>query len=424
MVHWNSSPHPISDVRDWNDAGRLELRPDFQRRDVWSLSARIMLMDTVLRGIPMPKIFLANSVRNGSTYRVVIDGQQRISAILDFLRDKFSLEFPFEGESKGKTFSELDSDTRDKFLSYQIDFNETLKPTDEEVREVYARVNKYTVPLTKQELRRADFPGEFLKISEELAVEDGLNEVGIFTPADRRRYADVEYVSELLAAMIQGIQDKKKNLDSFYIQYSKWDNDHKRRIKARFNAVLKELSIIFGNSIDISETRFKQKADFYTLFLVIDELLSEGLSTEGKDSSHLKADLKILNKYIRPESDISICAEYAIKCVSQANSASSRRWRHSFLKLILAGTYAGELPDDHGARIFYEICERVWVDVPTDGCPPSPVCPVCDNEIYEDRKMVWHRSETVYQVANSQWAHSNCLGNSNDWLALERPKND
>lgn len=423
MVHWNSSPHPISDIRDWNDAGRLELRPDFQRRDVWSSSARIMLMDTVLRGIPMPKIFLANSVRNGSTYRVVIDGQQRISAILDFLRDKFSLEFPFEGESKGKTFSELDSDTRDKFLSYQIDFNETLKPTDEEVREVYARVNKYTVPLTKQELRRADFPGDFLKVSEELAIEDSLDAIGVFTPADRRRYADVEYVSELLAAMIDGVQDKKARLDDFYIKYSNWSNDHKKRVKARFIAVLKEMSIIFGNSIDISDTRFKQKADFYTLFLVIDELLSEGLSTEGKNSSHLEADLEILHKYIRPESDIYVCAEYAIKCVSQANSASSRRWRHHFLKPILAGTYAGRLPDEQGARIFYGICERVWVDVPTDGCPPSPVCPVCDGEIYEDCKMVWHRSETVYQVANARWAHSNCLGNSSDWLALERPKN-
>lgn len=431
MVHWNSSPHPISDVRDWNDAGRLELRPDFQRRDVWSSSARIMLMDTILRNIPMPKIFLASTVRNGSTYRVVIDGQQRISAILDFLRNEFSLEDPFIGENKGKTFSELDSDTQDLFLSYQIDFNEAIKPTDEEVREAYARVNKYTVPLTKQELRRADFPGDFLKVSEELAVEDDLDEIGIFTPADRRRYADVEYVSELLAAMIDGVQDKKTKLDDFYIKYSDWRDDHKKRIKARFIAVLEELRTM--DSIDvfeISDTRFRQKADFYTLFLVIDELLSEGFSTKGKDLSYLERDLGTLHEYIRPESHIAICAEYAIKCVSQANSASSRRWRHHFLKPILAGTYAGRLPDDQGARIFYGLYEGVSVGDPIDsGFCPNPVyyCPVCDDEIHEkfdDCRMVWPRSETVYQVANSQWAHRNCLGNSNDWLALERQKND
>ena len=36
MVSWNSSPHPISDIRDWSEANRLELQPDFQRREVWS----------------------------------------------------------------------------------------------------------------------------------------------------------------------------------------------------------------------------------------------------------------------------------------------------------------------------------------------------------------------------------------------------
>ncbi len=216
MVHWISSPHPISDIRDWSKANRLELQPDFQRRAVWSASARIMLMDTILRRIPMPKIFLANTVRDGSTYRVVIDGQQRISAILDFLRDGFALNHPFTGKNKGKTFSELDPETQDSFLSYQIDFNEAVKPTDEQVRKVYARVNKYTVPLTKQELRRADFPGDFLKVSEELAVNDYFDEIGIFTPATRRKYGDVEYVSELLAAMIGGIQNKKTSLDDFY----------------------------------------------------------------------------------------------------------------------------------------------------------------------------------------------------------------
>ena len=193
MVHWNSSPHPISDIRDWSEAGRLELRPDFQRRQVWSAPARIMLMDTIVRDIPMPKIFLANTIQDGKTYRVVIDGQQRITAILDYLRDEFSLADPYTGNEKGKKFSELDQNTMDHFLSYQIDFNEAINPTDEEVREVYARVNKYTVPLNKQELRRADFPGDFLNLSEELAVNEYFDRARIFTAANRRRYADVEF---------------------------------------------------------------------------------------------------------------------------------------------------------------------------------------------------------------------------------------
>ena len=438
MVHWNSSPHPISDIRDWSEANRLELRPDFQRREVWSAVARIMLMDTILRRIPMPKIFLANTVRDGSTYRVVIDGQQRISAILDFLRDNFALNHPFTGKNKGKTFSELDPDTQDSFLSYQIDFNEAVKPTDEEVREVYARVNKYTVPLTKQELRRADFPGDFLKVSEELAGSDYFDKIGIFTPATRRRYGDVEYVSELLAAMIDGIQDEKTSLDDFYIKYSNWDAGQKKEIETRFLGVLQELRVLFsGGDIEISRSRFRQKADFYTLFLVIDEFVSQGLTVNHKDIKPLQEDLTILQDTIHPESDVEICSEYAIKCVSQANSASSRRWRYRFLKSILVGTYVGKSLAHVDPKIFegraqvvYRLKEGLSMADEYCYCPaPEPEfsCPVCEKEIsgyFTDCVLAWPQSETVHQISNADWIHRSCVENRDDWLILERPNND
>ena len=428
MVHWNSSPHPISDIRDWSETERLELRPDFQRREVWSAPARIMLMDTILRDVPMPKIFLANSIKDGKTYRVVIDGQQRISAILDFLRDEFSLDGPFTGDQKGKKFSELDQETQDRFLSYQVDFNEAINPTEEEIREVYARVNKYTVPLTKQELRRADFPGDFLTVSEELAIDDYFDQVGLFSAANRRRYADVEYVSELLAGMIDGIQDKKGTLDKFYIKFAKWDKKEKKHIINRFTKSLQEIKLIFKDQeYCISETRFRQKADFYTLFLVVDYFVSVGLTVEGKDLQPLQEDLNMLQENIRPESGIEICSEYAIKCVSQANSASSRRWRHQFLKPILAGTYVGGQPDNKGAAVFYRLMDELSAGDSMGLCPePVFYCPVCDNEISGDFRncvLAWHRSAIVNQIDNARWIHRSCAESEDNWLIIERPKN-
>ncbi|MEX0959198.1 MAG: DUF262 domain-containing protein [Burkholderiales bacterium] len=429
MVHWNSSPHPISDIRDWSETGRLELRPDFQRREVWSAPARIMLMDTILRDVPMPKIFLANSIKDGKTYRVVIDGQQRMSAILDFLRDEFSLDAPFTGDEKGKRFSELGQETQYRFLSYQIDFNEAMNPTDEEVREVYARVNKYTVPLTKQELRRADFPGDFLTVSEELAINDYFDRFGLFSAANRRRYADVEYVSELLAAMVDGIQEKKGTLDDFYIKFAKWDKREKKNIIERFSKALREIDLIFkGSERYISETRFRQKADFYTLFLVVDSFASEGLTVEGKDLRPLQDDLITLEENVRPESDIEICSEYAIKCVSQANSASSRRWRHRFLRPILAGTYVGGQPDNEGARVFYRLMGELSAGDSMGLCPePVFSCPVCDDEIsgaFSDCVLAWDRTATVNQIANAVWIHRSCTESEDRWLILERPSDD
>ncbi len=78
-MKWESYSHPISDIRDWDNNHRLELKPDFQRNEVWSRAAQIMLIDTIIKGIPIPKIYIKSIMNNGNTYRVVIDGQQRLT---------------------------------------------------------------------------------------------------------------------------------------------------------------------------------------------------------------------------------------------------------------------------------------------------------------------------------------------------------
>ena len=417
MVRWNSSPHPISDLRDWSESSRLEVRPDFQRLAVWSFPAQVMLMDTIIRDIPMPKIFLQNIIRDKNTYRIVIDGQQRITAILDFLRDRFSLDHPYKGDEKGKKFSQLPQDIQDRFLGYQIDFNEAVNLTDQEVREVYARVNKYTVPLSKQELRRADFPGEFLTVSDNLAISEFFDDCGIFSPANRRRYADTEYVSELLAAMIDGAQDKKSNLDNFYIDYAEWDKRDKEQIIVRFKKTLRELELVFdGFDKPLSKTRFRQKADFYTLFLAVDCFVSNGDTVAGKNLEALRKDLAMLDKHIRPESEFDICKEYAIKCISQANSAASRKWRQKFMHPILAGTFLGLPPtvDTEGVEMFLRLVK--------DLMPSACKCPACDESIANsdaDRVLAWRKADGVCQMSNSHWAHKTCVADKTEWSFMD-----
>jgi hypothetical protein len=148
-------------------------------------------------------------VRNNSPYRSVIDGQQRITTILSFIKDEFFLKKPYDGEFLDKKFSDLPKEIQNSFLRYKIDFNEINDASEEQLREIYSRVNKYSTVLTKQELRRADFPGDFLRLAEKLAVIPFFDEAKVFTITNRRRFGDAEYVSELLAGLIGGIQDKK-----------------------------------------------------------------------------------------------------------------------------------------------------------------------------------------------------------------------
>jgi len=426
-MKWNASPHPISDIRDWSSSGRLELRPDFQRRSVWSNDAQIMLMDTILKEVPMPKIFLATQIRDDQTYRIVIDGQQRITAILDFLKDKFRLASPFLGPEQDKFFSELDDETRTRILSYSIDFNEANDPTDEETREVYSRVNKYTIALNKQELRRADFPGHFLDLSEEISTWDFFENLKIFSTANRRRYNDVEYISEILSALIGGIQDKKDELDSFYRDYAEWEIRERRDCISRLQKNLDAMSKLFSVGQEMSKTRFRQKADFYSLLMAVDELHQEGHHLDIEEPRELRSDFECLDMRISPESDVEICSEYAIKCVSQANSASSRRWRTKFLKAILAGTFTKEPPNADYAELYYRFLEDACVE--TSGMCPEPryECPVCDKDLVGDFKegtLFWRNTARVFQMGNSWWMHTDCVDKASDLIIVKRPDND
>ena len=416
MKSWNSSPHPISDIRDWKQLERLEIKPDFQRLEVWSDAAKVMLMDTILRSIPMPKIFVSSVIKNDQVHRTVIDGQQRISAILAFMADKFSLEKPYAGEFKGLYFSQLPEEVRSSFFQYRIDFNEAMEFSEEELRETYSRLNKYSVALTKQELRRADYPGAFLKMAEELANHDYLENARIFTVANRRRLADVEYVSELLAALIAGPQDKRDTLDSFYLQYSTWEEENRKKVEARFLNVISDMGSIFSGNFSIDKTRFRQKADFYSMLLAIDELRSAGGVLDGVDLSPLREDLRCLDQVIAPESDVRDCRDYAIKCVSQANSQSSRRWRVGFLRSFLAGTYLRKPPSGDGAILFY----RMLTDNGDPICPPSTYgCDRCEQDIpTNDTEVVgWRKDSSVFHMDNAIRLHQKCI-DTEKWVIL------
>lgn len=341
-MKWESYSHPISDIREWSDDSRLELRPDFQRNEVWTLAAQIMLIDTILKGIPIPKIYIKTTVKNDKTYRVVIDGQQRLTAILKFIRDELPLKAPYEGDYLGQTFSQLPETIHNDFIRYKIDINEIFDPTDEEIRDLYSRVNKYTVQLNKQELRKADFPGDFISLSEYLSELSFFTESKIFTVKQRRRMLDVEYIEELLTILVRGIQDKKEYLDEVCESYMRLD--HKEEIENEFVAVINDISKIFDNdSFPIKKTRFKQKSDFYSLFAGIAYLrMKASMSDNPEMMGQVRNLLTEMDEEIGPQSDNKDYLEYATRCLSDANSATNRKWRTDFIVLRLAPLYGIE----------------------------------------------------------------------------------
>lgn len=343
-MKWQSYSHPISDVRDWSKNQRLELRPDFQRNEVWTRSAQIMLIDTILKGIPIPKIYIKSIIKDGNTYRVVIDGQQRLTAILKFVQDELRLKPPYQGEYQGKLFSELPDDVQNEVLRYKVDINEIFNPTDEEIRDLYSRVNKYTVQLNKQELRKADFPGDFISLAEELAEATFFETAKIFSVKQRRRMLDVEYIEELLTIILKGIQDKRDYLDSVCEENMRMEN--KANIFEVFSDIISDIEKIFEpNVFPIAATRFRQRSDFYSLFAAVYQQKRVGTFDES-GIADVRTMLQEVSDKVDPQSDDDFFREYATRCLSDANSLGNRRWRTEFIEQCIAPCYKER--DTHG----------------------------------------------------------------------------
>lgn len=414
-VKWQPGVHSVADLLESSEDGRLEIQPDFQRKEVWSKSAKIMLIDSILWNVPMPKILVQTLIKGRRRHMIVIDGQQRLTAILGFVRDEFALEAPYEGRYLSKTFSQLPKSIQKQILSYTLDVNEISNVDRSVIRDIYSRVNKYNVQLTKQELRRADYPGAFLQLSEELASNKFFEENRIFTFANTRRMGDVEFVSELLMLLLEGPQEKKENLDVFYERYMKWGVSQKTAVAKRFKIALEQIGEIWpGDGIPgvlspFFRSRFKQKADFYALFNAIDDLGCKGYALEGKDLSALRKDLAFLDKRIEPESEIQLFRKYAIQCVSQSNTIGSRKWRRNVLTAFLSGTYTNAFPDMQTCRAFHNIL--IDAKLPFG----ETLCPVCEKShkigalSSREVKLGWSASESCHQLSNAVLIHRRCL---------------
>src|SRR5205085_9157798 len=116
MQVFSTRSYSVRDFEEWNDKGVLELQPKFQRRNVWNPKARSYLMDTIIRGKPIPKIYMRQRLepQTKKIIREVVDGQQRLRSVLSFLKDEFAIDKAHGEDDYGrKKFSELDQDVQD-----------------------------------------------------------------------------------------------------------------------------------------------------------------------------------------------------------------------------------------------------------------------------------------------------------------------
>ena len=144
--------------------GQLTLAPEFQRNSVWPNAAKAYLIDTILNDRPIPLLFIqrTTSAQKGLQAYTIIDGQQRLRAIFEYLDDRFRLaQSQKSTKYSNKRFSDLSQDLQDRITDYDLVVEELSGYSDANIRDMFVRFNRYVVQLSPQEMRHAKGSGKF-----------------------------------------------------------------------------------------------------------------------------------------------------------------------------------------------------------------------------------------------------------------------
>lgn len=190
----------------------LRLAPDFQRNELWNITQKSRLIESLLLKIPLPMFYVAADEKGQFD---VVDGMQRLSALRDFLYENgdtskehngkgFKLEqLEFITDLNGLTFSDLDFFYKNRILETELAFTIINPGTPEDVKfTIFSRVNTGGLALTDQEVRHALYNGKSTTLLAELANNDFFLEAtgGKF---NSERMEDREVILRMLSFVIR-----------------------------------------------------------------------------------------------------------------------------------------------------------------------------------------------------------------------------
>ncbi|MEP7164567.1 MAG: DUF262 domain-containing protein [Ferruginibacter sp.] len=274
-----TQPFKINDVLGWYERKELTLSPKFQRRAVWKPKGKSNLIDSIIKGFPLPPFFIREqvSVLERRTSREVIDGQQRIRTIMGFIAGEFTMQKIHNEDYAKVIFQDLPEDIQLKFLSYVLTINVVGQITNREVYEMFSRLNSYSVPLNQAEKANALYTGVFKQNIDNLAQSylSFWEQSRIFSETSISRMQEIQITAELVALMMKGITDGKHAIyNKVKGLYKIYDDTPPAKLETyikRFDDVINHVNKLLGE--DLKNMEFRRPPIFYSLFGAIYDTL-------------------------------------------------------------------------------------------------------------------------------------------------------
>jgi 5-methylcytosine-specific restriction endonuclease McrA len=401
--------HRIAEFHKWNKEQSLKLAPPFQRKPVWSDKNKSFLIDTILKQLPVPEVYIqVKTDKDGNTTYVVVDGQQRIRSILEFIEGEYTLIEDECPDYPDKEFRDLPTGVRKDFWDYALVTRELKTQSKDEIKNIFLRLNKYVYPLNRQELRNATYGGHFIKLINNIAENDDFwAEKRIVKPSEIKRMIDAEYISELFIAMMHGIQQKDQDsIDGFYKMYDQTFANEEERLK-EFKVVENRIEGILSDALP--NTRWRQKVDFYSFFVAVAELTKEYYFPEERFSDireKLREFASEVDKHVKiseKKSEDPFVSEYVENVEKRTTHRATRQRRYEIIRSLLIPFLIAK----DKRRQFNEEERRIAWSLSED-----KKCGICGKKVEWDDYQLDHITPFAKggktELANAQITHKTC----------------
>jgi hypothetical protein len=245
-----SSDWTISALRDKLDRGQLDLQPKFQREYVWSLRPELpsRLIESLLLEIPIPPIYFGK-VNQGRLE--MIDGQQRLTTLVNFVSNKFPLrKLQRMASLNHKFFKDLTKPQQEKILDTPIRSIVIDAGANTELRyEVFERLNRGSMTLNEQELRNCVYRGPFNDLLAELE-KDSYWRKSKGGDQPEGRFKEREVILRFFAfanRLPQYSGNLKRFLNEYMGQYAPREPQDLKTHAAQFRQTMQNIYAVFGD---------------------------------------------------------------------------------------------------------------------------------------------------------------------------------
>lgn len=247
--------------------GNIVLNPSFQRRDAWKIPQKSRFIESLILGLPIPQIVLAESKERRGTY-IVLDGKQRLLSILQFwgLGSGKNNEYALSGLEIRKDLTRKKHSHLESEGDLEDDLNALLNqpirtvviknwPNVDFLHLVFLRLNTGSVKLSPQELRQALFPGSFSDWVDESAEKSEAIKKLLNLREPDYRMRDIEVLARYLAFhfFLENYRGRMKSFldSSFEVFNEDWPEWEPRLETAlvEFEFAVDSLVKVFGSSV-------------------------------------------------------------------------------------------------------------------------------------------------------------------------------